>query len=411
MTLVRLSKEDDAELMEQRHLGITHGSRITTWLGVAVLLLGLFSYVQFIVSPRYSVAITDFGRDIAAARAVDHGINPYQRLGDLSDAIPELAVATKVERQWVAHSPLSIAAARAAWMLLGDRAEEVGKFGVILATVLLVSGIASRGLRSTHSIPWFGLSAAVLISIGVEADLHWIQAASLHALLLGVVLWADRSKKHGIALLLLGVVVAWRPWCWPLALFLPESKRPIRDGVAVAAVAGAATLAVLPVVGGLPSLVRWLTLALPENASQYLADDWNLALTGMLWPAGAVVAVATVLYLGLVSSRQGEPSLRPRIGALTTLLLLPLVWSHYWLGLLTFLLPERTSRDAQPLLLGLAYLAMAVTFVGWSAPAARAGAVLALGLLVLAMVIEMPGKGWSPTLPSRLTDRATMQKS
>lgn len=384
-------------------------TRIAVWLALATLLVAVLLFLDFLVDPRYAISPTDFDRDLAGAVAVEHGVVPYQTLGDLGDQILGLTIPEKLEDEWVAHSPLSVAAARVLRLLAGEQAPMVADWMGVIAVFSGVGYLVMRGYRDGNLPIWMALAATGLLSAGVGLDVLYLQGASLLAVFLGVTLWLHKSGRRHAALLLLGVAVAWRPWCAPIALFLPGSDKPLADGIRVGSVAILSTLAALPVIGGLASLWAWLFVALPANADQYLTFPWNVSLTGWLGPAGVAVGIGAILALTITVRPKIPPGLRPSLGALATLGFAPLVWPHYWVGLLPVLLPERKSDPALLVSLSAAFLVMARPIAAHSALLDRLGAILAVCFVTAGLVVTVRSQraaGSAPLSSPRPTEPA-----
>jgi hypothetical protein len=333
--------------------------------------------------PRYEVAVTDFGRDLAGAQAAILGINPYQQLGTLEPLLPGLVVPEEAETYWVAHSPLSIAAARLAFHVAGYDALEVARFAVALTSLVLIGWIlfALRGRNETWKR--MIMAGAVAMSLGVETDYLWVQGAAILALLLAAVVQLNRTGKNLLAFCLFGLIVAWRPWCAPIALFLPH-ERKLKALVIAAFTATSATAASLPFVGGLDAVTAWFTDALPDNVDLYLRFDWNISLIGPYF--GVLIAVTLFALFAIISNRRNfGDSWNIRLGALATLGLLPIVWHHYWTALSPLLIG---SRRSDYLVTAFAYLLMATPMIGGSSLAARVGAGVGLAILAFHLFVD-----------------------
>lgn len=329
----------------------------------------------------FQASVTDFEGNLAGVAAIDQGIIPYQTLGALADEVPGLDIPDNLRGQWVVHSPLSLAGARAMTLVFGEHALAVTRAVVVMGVLAGAAFLAEFGYRSGRWAVWACLLGAVLLSVGVALEIHYMQGQVVLAALLGASLWANRSSRSGLSLALLGLAVAWRPWCAPVALFLPRSDRPLADSAKVGLIAVGLTFAALPFVGGLTSLWEWLSTALPENLALYQNFPLNQSLIAPLWPVGGLITV-TVLVALVVKVRPGLPAdLRPTLGAISILGFLPLVWHHYWVGLLPAFL---TRKAATPLLssLTLAFLMMGHLLVSWSPFLDRNGGRLGLVLVI-----------------------------
>jgi hypothetical protein len=355
-------------------------------VAVLVTVLGLMSAYQALFRDApYPIPITDFGRDLLGARAAQLGINPYQTVGDLAAAIPDSGIPTEASDLWVAHSPLSIAVARL-WLTVAgpDLAEDIAEFVQGLSLVLLLGGVWLFGARTWSH--WHGLllASATALTLGFRLDAFYIQGASLVALGLFLVLLMERQSWRTGGLLLLGGLVAWRPWLAPMALVLPRSASGTRDGVQVALTATLATLLVLPWIGGWQSVTSWVFEALPANLEFYSAYEWNMSPSGPFLSAAA----GSVLYLAatlLLPSQRGRwiSESWPVLGAAVILALTPLVWSHYWLALTIVLLYLARVRSF-PLVV-VTVLVMAWPLASSSPQMTRVSSYLAVALLIVTL--------------------------
>ncbi|MEX2251164.1 MAG: hypothetical protein WD895_03725 [Acidimicrobiia bacterium] len=69
------------------------------------------------------------------------------------------------------------------------------------------------------------LAAATAMTLGFPSDAFWIQGASLLAMCLALVFILERKGRRNTAVLLLGVLVAWRPWLAPMPSSFPAAIR------------------------------------------------------------------------------------------------------------------------------------------------------------------------------------------
>jgi len=374
-----------------RRIGSTKA--ILPVVAVAVTVLGLIGgYEALFPEAPYPIPITDFGRDLLGARAAQLDINPYQTVGELAALVPDSEISADAAELWVAHSPLSIALARLWLAVTGpDSAEDIAEFVQGISLVLLLGGVWLFGSRTWSS--WHGLllASATAMTIGFRSDAFWIQGASLLVLGLVTFNFLERRGHRNVAMVLLGVMVAWRPWLTPVAVVLPGSKSGFKDGAQVALTATAATLLVLPWIGGWHSLSAWLFEALPANVDYYSVHGSNLSLTGQVFPT----AVATVLYVAVVALL---PSMRRRwpteswhlLGAVVILTFTPLVWPQYWLALTGVLLWLAKARSLIWVVLLL--LLMAWPFTEHSGITGRLTSYLAVALLIVTLFAKsIPG--------------------
>ena len=297
---------------------------------------------------RYDlVPVSDLGRDLVGVSAIQADGGPYQRLGEIQPGRFDEAWAN----QWVAHSPLSIATARAASLdgLLDERLVDTG------ARLVQITALVALGLAV-----WIGLGVAVhvrLLLVGALvlgsaalSDVRWVQGNTLLALGLLGVLTADRAGRRAWALGLLSLLVAWKPWVFPLSLLLPNGRNGYFDGAAVALGAASITLLSLPFAGG-PVLDDWLFNALPANVSHIRESVLQMG-ASTFFPD----LLAQAVYMSAVASlplfrRWIRPELWPALGSIVILGLGLIVWDHYIIGLAPALLwPLLTSRSVDGLL-------------------------------------------------------------
>ncbi len=316
-------------------------------VGVLIVAVGLIScYRAIILEAPFPVPVTDFGRDLFGARAAQLGVNPYQTLGELSVEVHDWIVPAEAVDYWVAHSPVSIAFARG-WLALAGPAAAESLVEVLTAFFLvgLLCWIWWCGRRNWSSERALVVTGGLAATLGFRLDAFWLQGAGLAALLVAGVFTLEKGGRHKEAIILLGVVVAWRPWLAPLAFVLPSSRSGFRDAVWVALVSITATFLALPWVGGVSALRGWLLEALPANLEQYHGYEWNLSLTALIPPA----LIASVIYLALcallpVIRRQLPTERWPQLGAIVILGFTPLVWSHYLLAIVAMLVYWTTMR-------------------------------------------------------------------
>ena len=350
--------------------------RIGWPVGAMVFSVGVL-WLVFRMAFAPPVAVTDLDRDLIGARAAIEGYSPYQRLGEIEMLIPEIEVDEAWEPFWVSHAPFSIALARGMWMAFGDFAESVARIGVVLSLGLLM---IIPPLRMGLPLPLgLFLGGSLALSAGAALDIGFLQGAAL--LGVGILVVFDLSIRHpALALAVMALCVAWRPWCAPLALFLPLANRPLRNAAWVAIGATGVTLASLPALGGLQALYDWLWVAAPANLGENLRVQFNGSLLAPA--AGAVVSGAL-----LVASVAALATLRSRIrsqhlggASLAVLAFFPLVWPPHWVGLYPGLVFERSEEDA--IVLGVALLILANPLTTWGGPVVwRAATAIPITLL------------------------------
>lgn len=364
--------------------------RRATVVSSLVLAMGTLVLLQTLLSPRYEAPMTDFGRDLIAGQAVNEGVNPYQQIAVLQEEVPELQVSESAEDFWVAHSPLSIALARLVFNLAGDSAIDVGRIGgtagviALLAWVLMGSG--SRRVSPARMVS----AGALAMSIGIESDIVWVQGAGLLGLLLGAVVYLCRSKRRALAWAVMGFAVAWKPWCAPMALFLPGRRMP-RDVAWIAIVALFLTVVAAPFIGGWESMRSWVTEAIPANTAAYLRYEWNVSLTGphLGMFVGLLLFACIILACLAIRQRLTEAG-KLRLGSIAILGLFPIVWVHYWTALTLLTLGQ---RESERLAVGIAFLFMATPLVGTNPMATKIGAAAVILILVALLIFDRSGDG------------------
>lgn len=185
--------------------------------------------------------------------------------------------------------------------------------------------------------------------------------------------------------------MAWRPWCAPLALFLPNG-RVWWNAAGSALVATATTMASAFFIGGLGVLPIWFTDALPQNTNAYLQYAWNVSVTGpYLGIPLALVVFGLVVAAGLLMKRRLSDDNGLRWCSVAILGLFPIVWAHYWTSLIAVVVGR---KEAGTRAVVLAYLCMAVPLVGDSPVATTVGA--ASALLLVGTVIQFDMKQGEP---------------
>ncbi len=341
--------------------------------------------------------ITDFGRDLVGARAVEVGGSPYGSLGDLYDrygAVDLPQSGPPRETGWVVHPPVAIAGARLLLTLAGlEQAELVARrLGAVGVGLLLVALFALfQGTSKTLA----GVVAATLVMwVPTFTDLLWIQDNGVAGLLLLGVLWLDHVQRRSLALLLLGLLVAWKPWLAVFALGLPRSSSALKDLSAVAVTAIGATLLVLPFVGGWETLRIWVVDALPGNVVEARDTPSNISWTSFLTASAASVLYVIAVVGAALGRRFVDRDLWPLVAGLPAVTVAPFVWDHYWLAIVPAFAwaasahPERLRSSFQ-LALGLAVIPVALDVFGLPGlenrglPMALAPVPIAAGLALL----------------------------
>lgn len=343
-----------------------------------------------------AVGITDLGRDLLGVSALEQGGIPYQQMGDLIEDYgpPHLPLSGPPGlKGWVVHPPLALAGARALLAIYGPDAELAGRRLGALAVVALTIAIIVilRRRKPAWTIP---VAIATLLWVPTFTDTVWIQGNAVAGLGLLAVALLDGNDRRIVARILLGLLVAWKPWLAIFALALPQSSSVVKDVAVVAGTAAVATLAALPFVGGFDSLRAWITEAMPGNVVEARDISSNLSWTFPLSPG-----LATLIYIGAASAipiiRRGLPRelwLLLPLGVATTLA--PFVWDHYWLALapvVWLIASEAEVNLSLPAFLWIALAVLPVALSGLGYPGVEyrgrpmflAGAALFLGSAVV----------------------------
>ncbi|MGA7280200.1 MAG: hypothetical protein WBZ40_00310 [Acidimicrobiia bacterium] len=212
------------------------------------------------------------------------------------------------------------------------------------------------------------MGGALSLTLGFISDAFWVQGAALLGLALVVALALERGEMRGVALLLLGLLVAWRPWLAPLAVALPNSRSAFRDAVMVWLTAVLATVVVLPVLGGWHVLGSWLFDALPGNLAYYGPYPWNFSVIGRHLPAVMATGVFGVATLAAGKIRHmWEPEDRLLLAVLVIVLFAPLFWAQYWLALSPIVLVRARSARLSHVLLVVLLMAWPFAITPFSA--------------------------------------------
>ena len=243
--------------------------------------------------------ITDLGRDLLGVSVVEQGGIPYRQIGDLISEFeaPDLPLSGPPRLSgWVVHPPLALAGARVLLAVSGSEAETAGRrLGVFFTLGLAVAIVVILTRRKPAWAIAVGL--ATLVWVPTFTDTIWIQGNAFAGLGLLTVVLLDGSGRRTIGRIVLGLLVAWKPWLAVFALALPGSSSVLKDLAWVAATAVVATLASLPFVGGLDALWAWITEALPGNAVEARETPSNLS-----WTSFAGSGVATLIYVGVAGA-------------------------------------------------------------------------------------------------------------
>jgi hypothetical protein len=352
-----------------------------------------------------NVGITDLGRDLLGVSALEQGGTPYQQIDDLiaQYGSPDLPLSGPPRLSgWVVHPPLALAGARVLLDGYGSGAELVGRrlsaaavVGLALAVVVVL-----RRRKPSWTAP---AAIAMLVWVPTLTDIVWIQGNAIAGLGLLAVAVLDGQGRRKTARLILGLLVAWKPWLAVFALALPRSSSVLRDLIVVAGTAGLATVAVLPWVGGFDSLWAWVSEALPGNMVEARTTGSNLS-----WTSAIGSGTATIVYLGAILAIPIVRRWLPRelwllLPVWVATAMAPFVWDHYWLALapVVWLVLSGAQSDQRIPAFGwmcLAVLPVALSSLGQPGlenrvlPMVLAGVVLLLG----SVLIDRRGVPFSP---------------
>lgn len=305
------------------------------WSSVAAVLTVSF-YLLFSI-PHVATAVqrdrgyvSDFGRDAIGAELVRSGESPYQIVRLRTGAIPNLFLD---DRGWIAHSPTSIAAARALTAIADvDTIEHA--LAIIALTTPLIVGIALYMLAKVRGPLRIALLGAPLVSVSTVENLIWLQAMGLVALALIVALHAADRQRTSLAAVALGLVVAVK--VWPAYLAVAIHRQWVRISLLVGLFAVIVTLLLTPWSGGVAALGDWLLRALPANTAEHVGLSFSLASTLGIPPAfGLVVYTVTMV---LLARTEMPTEIRVAITTVAHLSLAPLVWPWMVFGLLPALI-------------------------------------------------------------------------
>ncbi len=338
----------------------------------------------------WAVPVSDLGRDVIGSRASRDGGVPYGRLGDLDGSVP-----SEVRAWWVAHTPVAVAVAAAldSWTASPDRTARALTIVGLVGVAFALAAAGGRGFRGLL------LLAAGLAVIPAWTDFIWVQLGTLTAMGLLAVFGLDSRGWRRTAPVLLGVLIAWRPWLAPVALALPPRGRLWRDLWWVAIGGAGATLLALPWVGGWEGVVVWLTVAAPANLAQYRQTIGNLSVTQWMDPLPAWILFGVGYATVALARIHFDRGLRLVWASVVIFTLSLLVWSHYWSVLLAVLIPamrgSRRWRDLGSVVVGIFSGAMLLVLTGLSplAPAvnlAGAGAVVVLAIGLCRELVASP---------------------
>ena len=308
---------------------------VVVGLAAVVQVHGLRASMAFATAEPY---VDDFERDLYGAAAVLDGETPYQQLADIDTRL----AGSSEGSYWVGHAPLAVAGALGALWLWGDiegAASASRAVGVGLTTVAVAGAMSLRRKKVLFAV------LAVVGSSSFAAAVRWNQHSLMVAAALLLVLKLEKTEGHRwLGLVLMGVLVALKPWLMPIAFCLPSSTSGWRDVLKVSVVAISATLIAASMLGGIAILRDWLVVALPNNIDAYARVAGNRSVIGALHPtlAAMTFALVTVSLPGI--RRYLDRSLWPLLAWTVMMTLSPLVWDVYLIDLSALLLYEIVLR-------------------------------------------------------------------
>lgn len=329
-----------------------------------MFLVGLIFLWRVATGPPYIVPLSDFGRDLLGADAVRIGVSPYQRVGDLVTVVPGWDLLPQAYDHWVAHPPFAIAIARAWSFVFGVHSESAFRilswfsFGFVAATL----GLYARERYS--KLGGFIVAAAVVLAGGLPPDIWYLHGASIAAMGLVGVMALESGERRWLSLVVLGLLVAWRPWLAPLALFLPHRRRVFTDLFIIGGTAAGATLLAAGWLGGGAVLMDWFREALPGNFADVHWWSLNLSLVGSMVPA----RISSIVFVVASVAAAFAASFVPRnrwwaVGFVVVCLFSPLVWPQYLLNLMPLMVVGLAGGAFVPLVVVLLLLSVGVSGV------------------------------------------------
>jgi hypothetical protein len=349
------------------------GGRVHRLAAICLVAVAAMLVWRVANGPSYIIPLTDFGRDLMGADAVRAGLSPYQTVGDLLPHLPQWDLLPQANDHWIAHSPFAIALARSWSAVFGSGSEAT--FGLVnwFAFGFVATWLGMHATQRFGRSGGVAVAAAFAMAYGLAPDIWYLNGASLAALGLVIVYETERSQRRWISLCLLGVLIAWRPWLAPLALFMPSRRSLPRDLLAVGAVAGAITFASVLWIGGLPVLRDWIFVAMPGNFEHVESWPLNMSILGSLTASRFSTPLFIVLTLAAaLLTRRVDRKHWWVMAVITIVVASPLVWPQYWLNL-------------APLLV------LAVPLVSWH------------GTLLILLLVSSPIAGLNPRLTQVLT--------
>ncbi len=343
----------------------------------------------------WAVPVSDLGRDVIGSRAARNGEIPFAPIGRLDPSVP-----AEARQWWIPHTPPAVAAAG----VLDRGPFEPDRTARVMTIMALIGVSLAFAVVGGDSRTGLILGGASLASIAAWTDFMWVQLGTVTALALLATFHLEGRGRRRSAFFVLGVLIAWRPWLAPMAIALPDHRRPWRDLFWVALGGATAAGVALPFTGGFEGFVTWLTVATPANLAQYRQWIGNLSVTRWMPTAVAWFMFGVGFVTVLMSRRTMRRELRLVLAAVVIFTLSLLVWSHYWTVLVVALIPamavSRRWRTLVRVVVGVFAMAMLSVLTNqWSLASAGiwSGAI--------AVLILSGGLIWEIAITLKATDR------
>ncbi len=326
---------------------------VRTWVVAVAIAAVLLASVWTRVDPRATDAeirhATDIASFVAASRALDRGMDPYDVAvtrthvpTDAATVMPYVysPILAQVLRPISAHSLASI---QRWWLVLGTAS--------LSLFVVLLTGFAADRQWTGSDAPTTATRPVLAVLLALLLPLHFTlvsgQVEAFLAPLVGLAVWCTLRGRWVAAGILLGSVIAIKH----AAVFLLLWFVLRRDWRTI----GTAMITLMVVVGGSVVIggadVWWSFLQWASSMSYERAvlqgfdpgDGYNLSWTGLLIRLGAEPAVAfrwagpsiLVVVMAVVAMRLRSTQMAPYrsylAASLTAVLALPFAWSHHLL--------------------------------------------------------------------------------
>ncbi len=304
--------------------------------------------------PEVRKQLRDFGTFYESGAAARRGLNPYA----------EYQLSFFVETRFFhgfnpnLNPPVSLLVFAPLSMIEPGLAFQITwwlSLSLFVATMIVLSST-----RQESPSKWMILWAACFPGFWDTLDLGQIY---ILLLVCSVAAWILLERERPVSAgLMMGILVAMKPnfLVWPVVLFIAGYRR-----TALAALAGAAILSILPaVIFGPGVYVQWLDAWMTSDPGRILFGT-NLSLAAMSARAGVLWIGVALGFLMLAGIALWAWRFQPRsedasaVALVATVLASPIGWIHYVLFLLPIFLSFRWNSAMK---LGGAVLAMPVLF-------------------------------------------------